>query len=81
MAKYFFAMCGLLLPVLTNAAKSEECRLISSTKDRMACFDAQEAVEDKGKKHSAVRPKTTLDTIENENRQQDRAAKSLCRGC
>ena len=80
MAKYFFAICGLF-SVLTNVARCEECRLINSTRDRMACFDGQEAVLDKSKKNGAVRPKPTLDTIENENRQQDRAAKTLCRGC
>jgi hypothetical protein len=47
----------------------------------MACFDAQEAAVDKSKKHVVATPKPTLDTIENENRRQDRAAKTLCRGC
>ena len=70
-----------LLVVLASSsslANNDACRLIDSTKERMACFDKQSATTSNDKKG---RPIGSLDLIEQENEKLNKTTKSICRGC
>ena len=66
-------------------ASDEQCRLIFSTKERMACFDNETAANLKRGKHQDTQTKhgstDAIQMTDQENELLDKQMKAICRGC